>query len=263
MGNMGAKIWLFDEERETTESYAGALDEVGLDVRRFFAADTIVEAAERDPTPDGIVLDIMAPGGKTFSTRETKNGNRTGLRIYDRLRSGGYAKPVFFLTNLAEWMVREELPRGDESRVLEKIHYLPRNVAQIVKNAITPKPEFERCLRRFWDLQPGWYGPHSTVIGYLPVSRALEFLRPVVGRQCEEPHVFPTPAGGVQCEWHAEDGRKLILEWDRDGIVTWWCGSRAHVEGEGLRSAHGFEFEAIRSDLSSVGALRPCGRTEE
>ena len=83
---------------------------------------------------DLLVLDISMPPGETFEFENTRGGARTGLALYDKIRSFRPDLKIVALTNVAEPRVVERLTGEDPRRCqfLRKPETLPFQFAERV-----------------------------------------------------------------------------------------------------------------------------------
>jgi hypothetical protein len=106
------------------------------------------------------------------------------------------------------------------------------------------------ALRALVGLQPNWdsYGAEP------PSGSALEYAWSVGSTLVEQgvpiPQVFPTPAGGVQLEWHLERGS---LEWEIDpGATSGVFAFDDHLAGERIDGELPEDIDPLADALSRI-----------
>lgn len=89
-----------------------------------------------------------------------------------------------------------------------------------------PPPAWqEHLLGRLAELErlaPNWDSDGALPVSRRHANRAQAFLMQVMGAVSDEPEVVPLADGGVQLEWHLEDGTRLDFitdEEEPDGVV--------------------------------------------
>lgn len=79
-------------------------------------------------------------------------------------------------------------------------------------------------LRKFVqlrDLRPDWDSHGGRPVDPATLGRALEIMLEIVPASAPPPHVVPSPAGGVQVEWH-RPAADVELEFKVDGTASFY-----------------------------------------
>jgi DNA-binding response OmpR family regulator len=97
------KILFVDDEPRWVEPYRRELQDAGFEVDQ---ENTIVGAIkyldDHGAQLSLLILDIMMPHGTIFTAEETRNGRRTGVLMFKRVRETFPTLPVIFLTNVSD-----------------------------------------------------------------------------------------------------------------------------------------------------------------
>jgi len=83
---------------------------------------------------------------------------------------------------------------------------------------------FQDTRRKFdqlLDLPPNWDGYGARAMDPAVLERALRVLLDVVPLSAPSPYVVPSPAGGVQVEWH-EPACDIEIEFKVDGTASFY-----------------------------------------
>ncbi|HEX8652429.1 MAG TPA: response regulator [Pyrinomonadaceae bacterium] len=88
---------------------------------------------------DLIILDIMMPSDKRFSSKKTNGGLKTGLLFYDKIREGSPDLPVLIFTNFFDEDVEQTLKQDPNCRFLQKANYLMDEFAEEVKRTLSKR----------------------------------------------------------------------------------------------------------------------------
>jgi len=86
------------------------------------------------PTP---ILDIMMSPGQRFHGLDTQGGLRTGLRIYERLRSVAPDLPIVVFTNVTDRSVAQSFSRDARVWFYRKPDFLPHQFAAAVSHILS------------------------------------------------------------------------------------------------------------------------------
>ena len=128
-------ILFVDDEGRRVESYVDELRFAGFDVKHISNADEALEFVKANYRQiDLAIVDIMMPAGPAFDDVDTENGLRTGIRLYERIRTLSLNLPVAFLTNVAEDDVALRADSG--FRYFVKRRYLPHEFAEEIRELL-------------------------------------------------------------------------------------------------------------------------------
>lgn len=146
---MKYKALFIDEDLEAIRGYIKVLDLLGCEVTHCRTTDQALVSAKASP-PSVIILDLMMPPGPSYSARQTEEGVRTGVVLYQDLRKLHPHVPVIVLTNLPNpnaWFQRQ---LGRENlRILRKPDYPPFDFAAVVAEVLgIPLPDDLRAVMR-------------------------------------------------------------------------------------------------------------------
>jgi CheY-like chemotaxis protein len=95
------KILLIDDEKQYIENVISELEALHINVRFCPGVDDAIRQIRSGAEIfDGVVCDVMMPGGNTFTAVATDNGKYTGLLLLEKLREEGLKIPVVLLTYL-------------------------------------------------------------------------------------------------------------------------------------------------------------------
>jgi len=101
MGNQGKLVLLIDDNKLPMQFYIKALKQEGFEVEQCFEPDSALDFVEKNKEQIAvIILDIMMPPGKTYNSKDTKEGLKTGNFLYDGLRALCPNTPILVLTNV-------------------------------------------------------------------------------------------------------------------------------------------------------------------
>jgi CheY-like chemotaxis protein len=130
-------ILMVDDERRQMDSHYLELRYSGYDVEYFTGVDDALRALEaRGDQVDLLILDIMMPPGAAFKDADTKQGLRTGVRFFERVRADRPNLPVIIFTNVSPNRLEERFKRERACRLLQKEDYLPFELAEEVEKMI-------------------------------------------------------------------------------------------------------------------------------
>ena len=80
-----------------------------------------------------IILDIMMSPGKSFTPEKAERGLRTGILVYEKVRSKAPLLPVIILTNVTDEKVNEQFLREKNCFYFLKENYLPSELVKEIK----------------------------------------------------------------------------------------------------------------------------------
>lgn len=136
------RIMFIDDDRRRMQVHVRELVDRGHEVTFEDNVDSALEML-RDPTKgvDLVVLDISMPPGKAFAFEDTVGGSRTGLTLYDTIRSLQPALKIVALTNVPDRRVAEHFANQDARlcRFVRKPEALPFQFADYVEEFLSGK----------------------------------------------------------------------------------------------------------------------------
>ncbi len=130
------KILFIDDETRRMQPYVRELEDNNHEVVFQDDADRALFIIQDDTIHlDLAVLDISMPPGKSVAFEDTREGFRTGLFLYERLRSVRPYLKVIFLTNVSDRRVAERFAMEDPTlcRFVRKPEALPSEFSRMVE----------------------------------------------------------------------------------------------------------------------------------
>lgn len=92
-------ILLVDDNILPMQFYVKALQDAGFEVKQCLNPDEALEFTKKEKSRiKAIILDIMMPHGKTYNSKETNGGLKTGTLLYDSLKTLCPSTPIIVLT---------------------------------------------------------------------------------------------------------------------------------------------------------------------
>lgn len=84
-----------------------------------------------------VIMDVMMPAGRAFAEKDTRLGLRTGIYLYETLRTTEPDLPVLVLTNshdadVVAYFTQKARADKPRCRFVHKEHYFPAQVKQII-----------------------------------------------------------------------------------------------------------------------------------
>ena len=136
-------VLMIDDDEWPTKLYETALVRRDFKVKRCTDADTAYEfAKENNEALLAIVLDIMMSPGERYKNRDTDDGLKTGLLLYEDFKS--FIKPnlpIVVLTNVSNRETLKMLPEGESLRIAEKMDVPPLELALLIEEMIEQSGE--------------------------------------------------------------------------------------------------------------------------
>jgi CheY-like chemotaxis protein len=131
-------VLLIDDDEWPTRFYETALERRDFKVERCTDPDTAYEfARENTESLQAIVLDMMMPAGERYKNRDTADGLKTGLMLYQDLSEIIKPNlPVVVLTNVSNHETLKLLPEGGRLRIAEKLDVPPLEFAILVEEMV-------------------------------------------------------------------------------------------------------------------------------
>lgn len=129
------RIMFIDDDPRRMGLYVEELVEGGYEVVFHAEVDAALAALE-NPTEkvDLVVLDISMPPGAAFKFEDTLGGSRTGLPLYDKIRSFRPDVKVVAFTNVPDRRLAEHFSKEDIRlcRFVRKLDTLPSQFKELV-----------------------------------------------------------------------------------------------------------------------------------
>ena len=133
-------ILFVDDEFKRVQAYLEEL-QYHYEVHYEERADNAFHFFEQSATKITlIILDIMMPHSGRFDRNETDSGMKSGLVFYRRIRESAPDLPVIILTNYNRPEIEEEFRREANCWYLQKKHYSPRELVDIVRHCLDEIP---------------------------------------------------------------------------------------------------------------------------
>jgi CheY-like chemotaxis protein len=124
-----------DDDPRRMGLYVEELREAGYEVVFHADVDTALTALEdAGEKVDLVVLDISMPPGNAFRFEDTVGGSRTGLPLYDKIRSFRPDVKVVAFTNVPDRRLAEHFSKEDLTvcRFIRKLDTLPSQFKELV-----------------------------------------------------------------------------------------------------------------------------------
>ena len=133
-------ILFIDDEEKRVETYLQELTLARKEVSFQYNVDKALAFFKKNAANiDLVILDIMMPFGDAFTPEETKQGLRTGLSVYQRIRERSSDLPMLILTNVSDEQIAEQFQKEKNCRFVRKQDCLPRELTTYVENIIKNK----------------------------------------------------------------------------------------------------------------------------
>jgi CheY-like chemotaxis protein len=130
------RIIFIDDERRRMRVYVEELVDAGHEVvfqdNVDSALDMLQDLSERF---DVIVVDISMPSGTAYRFEDTNGGSRTGMALYDTIRSFRPDAKVVIFTNVSDHRVAERFANEDPKlcKFARKPDKLPFQFVQLIE----------------------------------------------------------------------------------------------------------------------------------
>jgi len=118
------KICIIDDEKIILNLYKEKLTRLDYDVITYLSGKDAIENIPKE-MPDLILLDIIMPEMDGIKTLEKIRADKQMNKI-----------PIIFLTNLDDDKVKKEAVEKGALYFLNKAEYLPKNVADLIKEIL-------------------------------------------------------------------------------------------------------------------------------
>lgn len=142
----GPVVLLVDDETLPPELYVRALQRVGFHVKREFDPDNALAFAKGSGYRiTAIILDMMMPPG-SYGNPRTEEGLTTGVLLYADLRQLCPDIPIIVTTNTANQETLQQFSPMPMLRVVQKIDYTPRDMADLLLEMIEEKTSLSAAI---------------------------------------------------------------------------------------------------------------------
>lgn len=134
-------ILMIDDEHREAGSYVEELEYSGFRVHFEKDVDRALRfVTENIQEIELLILDIMMPPGRTLAQSATRNGLRTGVELFHRIREISTSLPIIVLTNVSDQAVEATFLRKANCRFLRKEDQLPFELVEEVRNFLKNQP---------------------------------------------------------------------------------------------------------------------------
>jgi CheY-like chemotaxis protein len=134
-------VLVIDDNVLPLRMYTLALEQAGLTVKHCRSTDEALREAQT-VTPAAVVLDIMMPPGTFYQDKDTEDGLKTGIFLYQDLRVRFPYCPFFILTNVTDPELLAYFHAGPLLHLISKEDYTPVPFAARVRQALQmPNPK--------------------------------------------------------------------------------------------------------------------------
>lgn len=133
------RIMLIDDERRRQKILVEELEDAHHEVVFKDNVDSALKIL-RHPSErfDVVVLDISMPSGGEYRFEDTDGGSRTGLVLYDTIRSELPNQKIVVFTNVSDQSVAERFGNEDAHlcRFVKKIDILPLHFVELIEEFV-------------------------------------------------------------------------------------------------------------------------------
>lgn len=130
-------ILFIDDEPRHMESYLQELEFSDFNVVLHYNVDDALDFFESNIDQiQLIILDIMMPPGKRF--KELGSGLRTGVKVFEMIRSQAKEIPVIILTNVSDGKLENDFRTEKNCLFMRKEDYLPFEFVLEIKKLVKP-----------------------------------------------------------------------------------------------------------------------------
>lgn len=127
-------ILFVDDEKRGINTHVEELKLSGYEVVFIKDVDSAFEyLKENYPEIKLIILDVMMPPGRLFKDSETRDGMTTGISFHQKIRQEFPALPIIIFTNYNGDELEQQIGQDSNSKLLNKIDYLPFELVEEVK----------------------------------------------------------------------------------------------------------------------------------
>ncbi|MEY3201696.1 MAG: hypothetical protein RIR70_1246 [Pseudomonadota bacterium] len=136
--NMLQRVYVVDDDEALRDSLVWLLEAEGHAVETFDSGEAFLEAAH-DEMSGCVVLDVRMPG-------------MSGLELYERLSSRGFALPVIFITGHGDVPMAVSALKKGATDFIEK-PFNDRDMLRLIDQCLTSERENRDKRRRSADIQ--------------------------------------------------------------------------------------------------------------
>ena len=130
-------ILFIDDEPRYVEAFRDELVDHGHQVTLIADVDkAITFLPVNGAEVELVILDIMMPPGRALGDTDTKKGQRTGVHLYQELRTLAPNLPFIILTNVSDPEVKKDFENESNCRFIQKYEYYPFEVVDIAQEMI-------------------------------------------------------------------------------------------------------------------------------
>ncbi len=127
-------ILFIDDENRYSQNYIEEIKLSGYEVSYHSNIDGAISFFDKKfKIIKLLILDIMMPPGKSFTLEKAEQGLRTGILVYEKVRSKAPLLPVIILTNVTDEKVNEQFLREKNCFYFLKENYLPSELVKEIK----------------------------------------------------------------------------------------------------------------------------------
>lgn|ERR1051325_1210550 len=135
------KVLFIDDDRRRMSKYVRELEDNGYEVIFEDNVNDALTTLRSQKDLDLVILDISMPPGTEYKFEDTVGGTRTGLAVYDTIRSERPELRIVALTNVSDSRVTDHFGRDSRGlgQLVRKPDVLPRQFAEFVGRFLTGK----------------------------------------------------------------------------------------------------------------------------
>lgn len=135
------KVLFIDDDRRRMNKYVRELEDNDYEVIFEDNVNDALTTLRSLKDLDLVILDISMPPGTEYKFEDTVGGTRTGLALYDTIRSERPELRIVALTNVSDSRVAEHFGKDGRGpgQLVRKPDVLPRQFAEFVGRFLTGK----------------------------------------------------------------------------------------------------------------------------
>lgn len=131
------RILIIDDEEMPTQLYKMALEKAGFHVEVAETTDHAVKQLQNNGRFHLIILDCMMPPGSLLKNKNTEDGMRTGIVLWEEIKDLSVSAVKMFLTNVRTPSLLQEMwELAGSGRVRQKGRTLPSSLVQEVQSLL-------------------------------------------------------------------------------------------------------------------------------